>query len=260
MFSERLKEYIEQAGLPLRRVASQSGIPHQTLYNWLKGTRPRWHAALPEDLERLGMVLGLSRDESGLLLKQAGCSSARAGLFHMKENPMETTYRMPKGWFASGDAPEKYDMGVDPAVTYQGQACITIKARAEPTDFAALAQMIKAGAYSGKRLRFSAAIRSENLENRAALFMRVSGSDGKILAFDNMRNRPVTGTNDWAQHAIVLDVDKEAEDIIFGILMAEKGQAWMADVHLETVDREVPTTDLLAEIAPFFPVNLGFDE
>ena len=34
----------------------------------------------------------------------------------------------------------------------------------------------------------------------------------------------------------------------------------MADVHLEPVSREVPTTDLLEEIAQYFPVNLDFSE
>jgi hypothetical protein len=34
----------------------------------------------------------------------------------------------------------------------------------------------------------------------------------------------------------------------------------MAGVHLDVVDRDVPSTDLLAEIASYFPVNLGFEE
>ena len=53
-FAAQLSDHIKQAGLPVRRVADQAGLPHQTLYNWLRGTRPRWHPALPEDLRRLG--------------------------------------------------------------------------------------------------------------------------------------------------------------------------------------------------------------
>jgi hypothetical protein len=55
-------------------------------------------------------------------------------------------------------------------------------------------------------------------------------------------------------------VAEEAENILFGILLAEKGQVWMADVILDTVKKDVPTTDLLEEIASFFPINLSFDE
>ena len=263
-FAGLLDSYIKQAGLPLRRVANQAGIPHQTLFNWLKGTQPRWHAALPKDLHRLGAALGLADDEITQLLRLAGCVSARppsrSGLFNIQEAQMENSYRIPKGWFAGGDAPDRYEMGLDPTVTYENRPCVTIKAGPDPNEFAALGQSFKADGYRCKRLRFSAAVRSMDLENMAALFMKVSGANGKDLAFDNMRNRKITGTNDWTHHAIVLNVAEEAENIIFGFFLSLKGQVWMADVRLETVGREVPTTDLTEEMAPYFPVNLGFDE
>jgi hypothetical protein len=34
----------------------------------------------------------------------------------------------------------------------------------------------------------------------------------------------------------------------------------MGDVKVENVDRNVPTTDILEDIAPFFPVNLDFED
>ncbi len=173
---------------------------------------------------------------------------------------MDGMFRFPKGWLASGDAPDKYDMGVDPAVSYANQLSVTIKAKPEPADFAALAQEVKAEEYKGKRLRFSAAISSAGIENRAALFMRVGGTDGKLLAFDNMRSRPISGTTDWDHHSIVLDVAEDAEDIIFGILLSLQGQVWMADVHLDVVGLDVPTTDILEEIIQYFPRNLTFEE
>ncbi|MBN2147241.1 MAG: hypothetical protein JW726_07625 [Anaerolineales bacterium] len=259
-FSGLLGAYMKEAGLPLRRAADESGIPHQTLFNWLQGSQPRWHAALPRDLQRLGSALGLNDDEITLLQRLAGCIPQRTGLIHQEEVLMQGSYRIPKGWFVTGDAPQEYEIGVDPGVTYEGRPCVTLRAGAEASEFAALAQMIKADAYHGKRLRFSAAVRSLEAENRAALFMRVSGAEGKMLAFDNMRNRPISGTSDWAQYAIVLDVVEQAEEIIFGILLAQQGQVWMADVRLEDVGQEVPTTDILAEVAPYFPVNLGFEE
>jgi hypothetical protein len=241
-------------------MASLSGIPHQTIFNWLKGSQPRWHMALHNDLNRLGLTLGLTDDEMLLLLQSAGCIPACSELHVVQEVPMDSAFRIPKGWFITGDDPDHYDIGVDPTLTYNDRPCVTIKANADPICFAALSQEIKAEAYHGKRLQFSAALRSQDLENRAALFMRIRGPNGKILAFDNMRNRFITGTNDWAHHAIVLDVADDAEDILFGFLSSLQGQAWMADVKLEEVDRDIPTTDLWDEIAPFFPVNLDFEE
>ena len=174
---------------------------------------------------------------------------------------MENSFRIPTGWSVTSDTDEMvadYDIGVDPEITYKDRPCVTIKAKPEPSEFAGLAQQIKADYYHGKRLQFSAAIRSQDLKNRAALFMRVSGTNGKLLAFDNMRKRPICGTTDWEQYAIVLDVAEEAEEILFGFFLSLEGQVWMADVQLETVDNSTPTTDILEQIAPYFPVNLDF--
>jgi len=259
-FAGQLDTYVRQASLSLRQMASLSGIPHQTIFNWLKGCQPRWHTDLPDDIHRLGVILGLAEDEIALLLQLAGCISARSDLFVVREASMENTFRIPKGWLIDGDAPEHYDIGVDPALTYKNRPCVTIRAKPEPTEFAALLQQIKAEAYRSKRLQFSATLRAENVKNRAALFMRIGRADGKMLAFDNMRNRAVTGTNDWSPYAIVLDVAEEAENIVFGFLLSLEGQIWMADVQLEVVDRSVPTTDLLDEIQPYFPTNLDFAE
>jgi hypothetical protein len=259
-FGGQLGFYIQQAGLPLRRVAGQAGIPHQTLYNWLQGTQPRWHAALPTDLLRLGAALGLADAEIAQLIRLAGAIPPGSGVFDREEAVMKHVFRIPKGWAVSGDAPDLYELGLDPGVTYENRASVTIQSHPDATQFAALCQTIKAEAYRGKRLRFSAAVRAAEVDNCAALFMRVGGAGDKMLAFDNMLGHQISGTSDWAQHAIVLDVAEEAETIVFGILLAQNGQVWMADVHLDVVGLDVPTTDILAEIVPDFPVNLGFEE
>ncbi len=259
-FAGQLASYISEAGLPVRQVASQAGIPHQTLYNWLNGTQPRWYAALPRDLHRLGVTLGLNDEEITHLLRLAGCISARSELCDGQEALMKYSLHIPKGWDVSGDAPYKYEMGLDPTVTYENRPCVTIRAGADPSEFAALCQTIKAYTFHGKRLRFSAAVRTAGVENRAALFMRVGGAGDKMLAIDNMRDRPITGSTEWAYHAIVLDVAEDAENIVFGFLLSLNGQAWMADVHLDVVGPDVPTTDLLEESIPDLPVNLGFEE
>ncbi|MFI5456891.1 MAG: helix-turn-helix domain-containing protein [Isosphaerales bacterium] len=96
-FAARLDAYIKQAGLPVRRIAHQAGVPHQTLYNWLKGKRPRWHPALTDDLRRLALALGLEGAETDRLLQAAGCLSQR----------FKSTLHARRGWGRrpEGDAP-----------------------------------------------------------------------------------------------------------------------------------------------------------
>ena len=167
---------------------------------------------------------------------------------------MSEILKMPKGWFAAGDHPETYEMGLDPGCTYQDKPGVCIKSRAVPEGFGTLMQSFKADAYRGKRLRFSAAVRALDVADWAGLWMRVDKGCNSI-AFDNMQNRPITGTREWATYAVVLDVDAESDGIAFGILLSGAGQAWMADVRIEPVGLDVPTTD-----QPEQPVNLNFNE
>ena len=270
-FAGQLTTFIGQSGLPVRRVASLAGIPYQTIYNWIKGTQPRWYDGLPGDMRRLGEALNLSAGEITLLLQLAGCLSLRSDgitrqsalqteLFSVQEGYMENVMRVPNGWFVAGEAPECYEMGIDPVVRYEGHSCITIKARPDPRQFGTLLQVIQAVAYRGKRLRFSAAVRAMDVSHWAGLWMRVDGLDGKMLAFDNMMNRPITGTRDWAQYAVVLDIPEDAQAILFGILLEQQGQIWMGNVHVDEVNQDVPTTSPANIPPPLHPVNLGFDD
>ena len=100
-FAEQLKAYLLRAGLPVRRVAQQARLPRQTLFNWVRGTRPRWHPTLPDDLRRLGVVLNLSEREVERLLHLASCLPATTMTPHTREGEMKTT-ALPEGWFLAG--------------------------------------------------------------------------------------------------------------------------------------------------------------
>ena len=157
---------------------------------------------------------------------------------------MSRTPRMPKGWFAAGSHPAEYEMGLDPGSGPARGGTAYIKAGERPQGFATLMQSFKADAYRGKRLRFSAAVRANGIEQWAGLWMRVDGSPEQMLAFDNMQNRPITGTRDWETHAVVLDVPERSSRVALGILLL------------------VPTTSrlaawgLVALLIAVFPANL----
>ncbi|MFI5459948.1 MAG: hypothetical protein ACHRXM_31395 [Isosphaerales bacterium] len=172
---------------------------------------------------------------------------------------MSRTPRMPKGWFAAGSHPTEYEMGLDPGPGPTQGGAAYIKAGERPEGFATLMQSFKADVYHGKRLRFSAAVRADGIEQWAGLWMRVDGGTEQVLAFDNIENRPITGTRDWETHAVVLDVPEQSSQVALGILLAGAGQVWMAEARMEPVGPDVPTTETLAEL-PDHPENLTFDE
>jgi hypothetical protein len=81
--------------------------------------------------------------------------------------------------------------------------CITPK----PGGFGTLMQMFEAGEMKDKRYRLTGWTKAAGVSGWAGMWMRVDGpAKGKSLAFDNMRDRPIQGTEDWTKHEIVLDV------------------------------------------------------
>jgi len=156
-FSTELARSLNRSPWSVRRVAMEAGIPHQTLANWLRGTHPRWHPALEEDLQRLSSALGLNQVEQIALLISAGCLPPIFAEEGYKENAMSEI--LPKGWFASGSHRHQYLIGVDTTVFYESKntACVQAK-EASPEGFATMMQHIKADAYRGRRVQLSAEV------------------------------------------------------------------------------------------------------
>jgi hypothetical protein len=167
----------------------------------------------------------------------------------------------PAGWISAGSRPTAYEMGVDRSVTHDGRPSAYVKAKQKDTGgFGTLMQMFAADDYRGKRLRFSAWVKSEAVDGWAGLWMRVDGKEkGTILAFDNMQNRAITGTTDWKRYEVVLDVKEEAAAVALGILLDQAGAVYMSGIKLEPVDTSVPVTDVKLQQARK-PRNLEFTE
>src|SRR4029453_5615135 len=93
----------------------------------------------------------------------------------------------------------------------------------------------------------------DGIEGWGALWMRVDGKEQAGLAFDNMRNRVIKGTNDWAEFDIVLNVAADAEVIWAGGILSGKGKLWFDDFSIEVVDDNVASTELNV---PSWPIKI----
>ncbi len=169
---------------------------------------------------------------------------------------------MPTGWLRAGTAPNDYHMGIDREESHSGGSSGYVMAKVEKSQgFGTLMQAFKADNYIGKRIRLSGYVKVEDVQVWAGLWMRVDGQSGVSLAFDNMQDRPVRGTEDWQRYEIVLDVPEGSVNIAFGFLLAGPGTAWADDFALEVVGADIPVTDMRKKMKPLpdEPVNLGFD-
>ncbi len=108
--------------------------------------------------------------------------------------------------------------------------------------FGTLMQAFQGSQYRGKRVRMTATAKAQAVQNWAGLWMRVDGTNHHVLSFDNMQDRPIRGTLDWKQYAIVLDVPQGSTGIFFGILLAGPGEVWLANVQFEIVNNTLPKT------------------
>jgi hypothetical protein len=172
---------------------------------------------------------------------------------------------LPKGWIAAGSHPKQYDMGTDSDEHHSGTKCGYMKCKVdEPQGFGTLMQMIEADAMRDKRYRLTGWTKAKDVDNWAGMWMRVDGPEkGKSLSFDNMQERPITGTQEWSINEIVLDVPADATFVAFGVLLNGSGQVWMDDFNFEEVDETVPLTGASKNGAGGYRktfINMNFEE
>jgi hypothetical protein len=170
----------------------------------------------------------------------------------------------PEGWFMAGSKPGSYDTGVDTHEVYNSRPSAYLNSKQPSIDgFGTLMQQFKATQYQGKRVRFSAWVKSEGVQDWAGLWMRIdkgSGPSSKSVSFDNMQDRPIKGTTAWQNHEVVLDVPQDATGVFFGILLSKTGKVWMNSANFEVVPTSVPTTGKGTMALPEAPKNLDFQK
>jgi hypothetical protein len=165
----------------------------------------------------------------------------------------------PSGWFIAGNKPAEYESGRDAAAAYNGHPSAYLRAKASSVDgFGTLMQNFRADHYLGKRVRFSAFVKTQDTQDWVGLWMRVD-KESKQLAFDNMQRRAIKGTTDWKKYEVVLDVPQEATGIFFGVLLSGSGTVWINGANFEVVGLNVPTTGGEPMSMPDEPVNLNFE-
>jgi len=91
--------------------------------------------------------------------------------------------------------------------------------------------------FKGDKIKLTGYIKTEDVTgNGAGLWMRLDGENYKMLGFDNMQDRAITGTTDWHEYSIELDYDEyQVQDIVVGGLIIGKGKVWMDNLHI-TID------------------------
>ncbi len=155
----------------------------------------------------------------------------------------------PQKWLALGESNfHLCDTGIDAKMLTAGQRNLSIACSVPIRAY--LRQAFEAYPWRGKRVRFSAWIKTENVEPRtegagrpgATLYLSASDTSGPLY------EAVLVGTTDWTYKELVADIPGGAPYIPIGISLVGTGQVWARDLKVEEVPRDTPVSEPSAPV------------
>lgn len=86
--------------------------------------------------------------------------------------------------------------------------------------------------FGGQTIQWCGYIKTENVSDYVALWMREDASSTLSVGFATMQGQGVKGTNDWAPYCISLPWNRQANSLAFGFLVGGTGKGWVDDLQL----------------------------
>lgn len=192
-------------------------------------------------------------------LGHADWNTAAASLAQDSFGPLQ----LPLGWQVAGSNATDYRIGIDPDAPGSPATIQSLEHRGPHTGFATLVQMVDAAAFRGKRLQLSVELSCAHVTGAATIWMRIDDAVGRNIRFDNMEDRRahgvLTGTQDWTERRIVLNVPEGADTLHYGFYLRGEGQCWSRAFDLREVDDSVRVTSDGRKVLDQ-PMNLNFAE
>jgi hypothetical protein len=146
------------------------------------------------------------------------------------------------GWGKAGYNTDQYQTGFLEKLKTSGRQLGFIKSlNPSKRGFGTLMRTAGVEAFRGKRIQLTSYIKTVKAKSAGAWF-RVNG-EKKTLAFDNMSDRRIRGTQDWKQVSLVLDIPEDAVTVSYGIMLEGKGKVWFEQPVFQVVDLTVRTTE-----------------
>lgn len=122
-------------------------------------------------------------------------------------------------------------LAIDSAVVHEGHYAGRIERDERSSDdFSAFVIEIPVD-FRGDSLELRGWMKYENVTGHAGLWQREDGRGG-TLAFDNMEDRGLKGSADWAEHRVALPIMPRAKKVSLGALLVGQGRLWVDDLRL----------------------------
>lgn len=153
----------------------------------------------------------------------------------------------PEGWYLGTS--QHYKATVDTSTAHTGKYAIHISGKKADNDFGRCVISLPAG-YTGRSITLKGFLKTRDIKDGyGGLWLRLdNGSD--VLAFDNMNNSGLKGTNDWQEVSINLAYPEAARTIVLGALLVGDGDLWIDDLSLWIDGKQVTT--IVNKIVPHY--------
>jgi hypothetical protein len=207
---------------------------------------------------------------AGVLIPSLSLAHSEMGARPSVAAPTEAHVSIPAHWRPCGSANESYAIRSEHAVVHSGVASASLASRSRdaPADrFGAFCQTTLGEPFRGRRVSFSAYIRTEAVNGGARVWLRADAR-GVPVAFDNMGVNFIRGTHEWARYTVAVDVPLEADRLFYGVALQGAGQVWVDDASFAIDGRALPHADTFGDDSlgdpsrPLVPVptNLDFED
>lgn len=135
-----------------------------------------------------------------------------------------------------------HTVNLDTSVVYAGHNSVKLASEQIDKEQFGLFQNFRADKFRGKRVRFSAYLKTEKVRDWSGLWMVVEDVDESALSMSTMEKNPVKGTSVWKKYSLVLDVPEKACSVMIGCAQTGPGKTWISNLTLESVTSAVKTT------------------
>jgi C-terminal processing protease CtpA/Prc len=112
--------------------------------------------------------------------------------------------------------------------------------------------------YAGRKITLSGYLKTKNVtDGFAGLWMRIDPE----VAFNNMQNVGLKGTNDWKKYEITLNMSPEnTQQIVIGALLSGKGKIWVDDLKVSIDGKDIENAKIFEKNLTKVELDKEFDK
>ena len=155
-------------------------------------------------------------------------------------------YAQPAQWGLSHSQDKMivYRLVADSVIKHSGQYSMKIFSTSTKADFGGCYLQIPLP-LKGKNITLKGFLKTENVNNGYARLFMALINDSTVLRYDNMQERGLSGTNDWKEFSISLDLVEGVTKINLGAFVTGPGILWVDDLALIIDDKKITDSPVL---------------